>query len=117
MGVQIASITTSQSGFLSNFGAAAKEVTPDKIRLASTSDVQLYFASGNQWGNWQPKGIILSQPAAANLPHTTPAHCASPASLFVGSVAGRLRPSDLAALAATPGGRSVLHVAQVAPSR
>ncbi len=60
MGTQVASISSTQTGNASNFGAAAKEVAPDGSRLPNTTNVQLYFASGNQWGNWQPETITLA---------------------------------------------------------
>ncbi len=60
VGTEIAVINSQQTGNITNFGHATKERDSNGQRVSATSSVQLYFASGNTWGNWQPKSVTLT---------------------------------------------------------
>jgi len=60
MGQEIADIGSADTGHTSNFDLAANVRSPTG-ELTPGTGVQFYFASGDQWGDWQPASVQVSQ--------------------------------------------------------
>ena len=73
-GVKIATISSADTGNVTNFGAYPKEVTSGEVGRSSVQaeGVQLFFSSGNEWGNWQPKSVFVRKDMSSSTPVVTP---------------------------------------------
>ena len=66
-GTKIAEVDSTSSGNVTNFGAQAVQRDSLGMRSGTTnSPLALYFASGNQWGGWQPKAVVLYPTVSAS---------------------------------------------------
>lgn len=60
LGQAVAKIGIAHTGKSYNFGAGIKERDPSGQWNSAKGEIQLIFASGNQWGNWQPASLSLT---------------------------------------------------------